>query len=94
MPRVIIAHNGSKYTEPKAPGVAMSWEIASTATRDLMPILATILSETTPPTTTPMDPVSIKKFSTYVIDAIKSWLNNFVLFQITDSNGDSEQPPS
>lgn len=63
-----MAHNGSKYTDPKAPGVAMSWLIASTATRDLIPIFATILSLTMPPTTTPL-----KRERMIIIDIIKEF---------------------
>lgn len=59
MPRVIIAHKGLKYTEPNANGVAIIWLMAKTATRDLIPIFATNLSLITPPTTTPMLPITI-----------------------------------
>lgn len=43
MASVIIAHRGPKATDPKAGRVEISWEIASTATRDRTPILATNL---------------------------------------------------
>lgn len=59
IPRVMIAHKGLKYTEPKANGVAIIWLMARTATRDLIPIFATNLSLITPPTTTPMLPITM-----------------------------------
>lgn len=54
-----MAQRGSKYTEPNANGVAINWLIAKHATRERIPIFATNLSLTNPPTTTPMLPITI-----------------------------------
>lgn len=43
--KVIMAHNGPNATDPKAGNVEISWEMARTATLDLIPILATILKK-------------------------------------------------